>query len=158
MIRFTETLWTVRRFDRVIRYTIVGILGPFLIFGAISSYRAYVQVRRLDLHVPGQILQPDSLIQAEAVCSGRVPVTLSIELVQRTQTESLAAKVVPPSREPFFDPRTVRGELSVLLTPGMLERFAPGPALVRATARGRQQWMREPPPLVREVPVVIYDR
>ena len=84
-----------------------------------------------------------------------VPVTLQIELVQGTQAETLAMKIVANSKDPFFDPRTVKGTLSVALTPEVLARFAPGPALIRATARGRSQWMREPPPLIREVPVLL---
>jgi len=143
-----------RTFDRIVRRTIVAIITPFLISGAIASYRAYVQVRRLDL-TAGSDLRAGSRVQADVVTSGRVPVTLQIELVQEAQAEIIATVVVPNSREPFFDPRTVKGTLSATITPEMLARFAPGSATIRATARGRPQWMREPPPLVRQVPVVL---
>jgi hypothetical protein len=37
----------------------------------------------------------------------------------------------------------------------MLARFEPGTATLRATAVGRPQWLRVPPPTVREQPVII---
>jgi hypothetical protein len=42
-----------------------------------------------------------------------------------------------------------------VVTPELLARFASGAAVVRATAHGRPQWMRTPPPEVREVAVEI---
>jgi hypothetical protein len=58
-------------------------------------------------------------------------------------------------RSPAYDPRFRRGSLSVVLTPELLGCFRPGAALLRATARGRPQSMRAPPPAVRELPVEI---
>ena len=144
-----------RTFERTLRRVILAGMTLFLMAGAIASYRAFVQVRRLELRVEEPILRAGSRLRADVVCSGRVPVTITIELVQGVQVETLAAKIVPNSRDPFFDPRTVEGTLSVKLTPEIVARFLPGPALVRATARGRPQWLREPPPLIREVKVSI---
>ena len=44
------------------------------------------------------------------------------------------------------------------LTPTMLDGFEPGTAMLRATAVGRSQWLRIPPPTVREQPVRIAAR
>ena len=45
--------------------------------------------------------------------------------------------------------------MAVVVTPELLGRFEPGAALVRATAHGRSQWLRTPPPEVREVAIEI---
>ena len=45
--------------------------------------------------------------------------------------------------------------LSVTLTPAMLSEFDPGPATLRASAVGRPQWLRVPPPSIREQAVSI---
>jgi hypothetical protein len=37
----------------------------------------------------------------------------------------------------------------------ILSRFDEGAAIVRATAIGREQWTRLPPPVIREVPITI---
>jgi hypothetical protein len=42
-----------------------------------------------------------------------------------------------------------------LWSPEILVRFQPGLAHLRATARGRPQWLREPLPEVRELPVEL---
>ena len=152
---FSRLPATDRMFDRIVQYILIALVVPFLISGAIASYRAFVQVRRLDLDVKEVSLRAGSRVEATVVSSGRVPVTLRIELVQGTRAETLAVRVVPNSADPFFDPRTVRGALSTTVTTELLARFSPGPALIRATARGRPQWMREPPPLVRQAAVVI---
>lgn len=49
----------------------------------------------------------------------------------------------------------IRGSQIVSVTPEMLARFATGPATLRAAATGRAQWLRTPPPKMREIPVVI---
>jgi len=144
-----------RAFDRILRRIILFGMTLFLVAGAVSSYRAWVQVRRLILGIDEPMLRPGSRVQADVVCSGRVPITLTLELMQGLQVVKLAERIVPNSKDPFFDPRTVKGTLSVTLTQETIARFVPGPALVRATARGRPQWLREPPPLVRETEVVI---
>jgi hypothetical protein len=62
---------------------------------------------------------------------------------------------VPKNRDAATDPRPRRDSLAVVLTPELLEGFRVGPVLVRAVARGRPQWLREPPPTVREAALKI---
>ena len=38
----------------------------------------------------------------------------------------------------------------MIATAALLERFRPGPATLRATGLGSSQWLRVPPPEVRE--------
>jgi hypothetical protein len=54
-----------------------------------------------------------------------------------------------------MDPRPWRGSLRVVLGPGALAGFTSGPAQLRATATGRPQWTRLPPPTVRETAVML---
>ena len=50
---------------------------------------------------------------------------------------------------------TIPLAMAVVLTPELLGRFEAGAALLRATARGRPQWLREPPPEAREIAVEL---
>jgi len=141
------------KFEGILRIGVLVPVIPFLIAGAVASHRAYFQLRRLEVRIESADLHAGSEVQAEAVSSGRVPVTLSLQIIQGRQVCVLDSRIVPASRDAFFDPRTVQGGLSVRVTPEMLASFTEGPAVVRATLRGRPQWMREPPPLVREIGV-----
>jgi hypothetical protein len=143
------------KFERFLRWAILSIMIPFLISGGIAGHRAYFQLRQLEIYLDSTNLHPGALVRAEALSSGRVPVTVSLQIVQGRQYRLLDSRIVPASRQSFFDPRTVPGALSVVVTPEMLAPFTPGPALLRATLRGRPQWMREPPPLLREINVRI---
>ncbi len=120
-----------------------------------SGYRAIVQVQRLDLITTGRMLHDGSAIRAGVVSSGRVTVDLFLEMIQGTRAETLGVRQVVTSGNPAYDPRFKRASMSVVLTPELLAPFQPGAALVRATAHGRAQWMRTPPPEVREVAVEI---
>ena len=55
----------------------------------------------------------------------------------------------------FLDPRPRQAAQTSVLTFDVLSRFEKGKALLRATALGRPQLGRTPPPVVREVEVEI---
>jgi hypothetical protein len=148
--RFAEPRSTV-----LIRRSILAILLVLMPLFAISSYRAYVQIKSFDLAVPDSLLRDGGRIDAHVVSWARTFVQLRIELIQGHRVDTLAIKEVPRNWDPVFDFRPRRDSLTVTLTPQMLERFQPGPALVRAAARGSMQWLREPPPQVRERAVLI---
>ena len=78
-----------------------------------------------------------------------------LELIQGLHSEVLGSVRVWKSGDGFYDPRPRKGSLAVALTSEQLGRFRSGPALVRATARGRSQWLRVPPPEVREFVVEL---
>jgi hypothetical protein len=94
-------------------------------------------------------------VRANVESWGRTFVELRIELIQGERAETLALKEVPRNWDPVFDFRPRRDSLVAVLSPERLARFEPGAALVRVTARGSKQWLREPPPQVRERGVVI---
>jgi hypothetical protein len=74
-----------------------------------------------------------------------------LELVQGAVAETLGC----PNENASYDPRPKRASASVVLTPASLAPFKPGLALVRATANGGMQWLRTPPPTIREQRVEI---
>ena len=131
------------------------LLALFLITGIVSGYRAYYQVRGLELQLAGPVLSNGSVIQIAVVGSGRTTIDVQLELRQGTHSETLAMQRVPGNEWAFFDPRPTRGSQKVVVTPEQLARFTTGAATVRATATGRPQWTRLPPPTVRELAVEI---
>lgn len=133
------------------------LLVCFLIIGIISSHRAYFQVRSLELHSERE-LRAGSVIETTVVSSGRTYVDVQLELRQGIQTETLGTLRVLGNEYGFFDPRTQTGTLKVVVTPEMRARFHAGVAELRATAFGHSQWMRVPPPVVRELEVSIQDK
>ena len=129
-------------------------LLPLVTLGPIAAHRAYYQVRALELDVPRR-LTPGSSIQAMAVSSGRVAVRVVVELVQGDHSETLAESRVPANRWRLWDPRSVDYSLSLIVSGERLTRFTSGAAIVRAVGHGAPQWLRVPPPVVREVQVTL---
>jgi hypothetical protein len=122
---------------------------------SVSAYRAWVQVRSLDLRVSGPMLHVGSAVDAHVVSWARTFVSVRLELVQDGRAETLAETRVRPNREGVYDPRWRRASLHGQLAADQLDRFHAGPAIVRATALGGPQWLRTPPPTVREISVEI---
>ena len=125
------------------------------IVGAWSSYRAYVQVRSVDVQVASANLRAGMPVMVHVITSGRVPVFTRLELVQGTHAELIADMRVAGSTDGFYDPRFRQGTMTPPLTSELLAHFQPGPAILRATGTGRPQWLRLPPPTVTEVQIVI---
>lgn len=139
-------LWLKRGF--------VFVIVALLVIGAVSSHRAYFQVRSLELSAPST-LSAGSVVKTSVVGSGRTQVDVDVDLIQGTHSERLHHLHLTGNNLAFFDPRTQHGSDSVTLTSEMLLRFQPGPARLRAVATGREQWTRLPPPTVRELEVEI---
>jgi hypothetical protein len=138
----------------LLKKAFVVTIGALLVTGAISSYRAYVQVKSLEV-MAEQELTPGSNVRATVVGSGRTMVDVKVELIQGGYSETLMSMYLPGNDLAFFDPRSQSTENQVQITADRLSRFQPGPALIRAVAVGRHQWMRLPPPTVREIQVTI---
>ena len=139
-------LWLKRLF--------VFVIVALLVIGAVSSHRAYFQVRSLELNAP-HTLAAGSVVNTSVVGSGRTQVDVEVDLIQGTHSERLQHLHLTGNNLAFFDPRTQHGSDSVTLTSEILSRFQPGPARLRAVATGREQWTRLPPPTVRELEVEI---
>ena len=132
----------------------VAVVVALLVIGAVSSHRAYFQVRSLELSAP-HVLSAGAAVNASVVGSGRNKVDVDVELVQGTHSERLIHLRVSGNNLAFFDPRPRYGSGSVVLTSEMLSKFQPGAARLRAVGIGRPQWGRTPPPTVREIDVEI---
>jgi hypothetical protein len=139
-------LWLKRLF--------VLVIVLLLVIGAVSSHRAYFQVRSLELNAP-QALAAGSVVNAAVIGSGRTQVDVDVDLIQGTHSERLMHLHLTGNKLAFFDPRPQHGSDSVVLTSETLLKFQPGPARLRAVATGREQWTRLPPPTVREVEVEV---
>lgn len=139
----------------IVRKLLVVLVAVHVPLACWSGYRAIVQVQRLELHSPSRVLHDGSTVRVDVVGSGRATVDVRLEMVQGARAETIATHRIETGRSPAYDPRFRHGTLAVVLTPLLLERFQPGAALLRATAIGRPQWMRTPPPTVREVGVEI---
>lgn len=135
------------------RTFLIVVVGLFVV-GAISSYRAYVQVRSLEVEA-GPTLSVGSNIKTSVVGSGRTQVDVTVELIQGNQKRNLSWIHLPGNELAFFDPRTQSAAKTEIITNEHLVGFQTGQATIRATAVGRHQWMRLPPPTVREVSVEI---
>jgi hypothetical protein len=123
--------------------------------GALSSYRAWVQIKSLTLSTTSIVLAPGVVVRSDLVSWARTESDARIEIVQGRDTAMLGEVYVSRNREPVFDPRPRRGSVIVTLTSETLARFENGPAVLRASAVGRPQWLRVPPPTIREQPVTI---
>ena len=130
-------------------------VGAYLVIGLIAGYRAWYQVHSLDLTTSGPTLRSGSPVTTKVVTYARTPVTVRLELIQGTHSEVLSTRGVRGNEWAFFDPRPRQASQTFLLTSEMLARFRKGPAQLRATATGRPQLSRLPPPLVRELAVDI---
>jgi hypothetical protein len=140
---------------RVLRWIVLPLLGVHIVLATISGYRAIWQIYRLTIRTSNPVLQPGASVGFDLVSSGRVESDAQLELIQGTVAETLAVKFLPRNTNASYDPRSQHGAVSVVLTPSMLARFAPGPAILRATAFGSMQWLRTPPPSIREQRVLL---
>ncbi len=138
-----------------LKKAIVLFAIAFLLLGIISSHRAYYQVRNVDLTIDDLTLRPGSVIGGNVTTSGRTFANVKVELVQGTHVLDLIERLVPANEFGFLDPRTQSISFTIDLSREMLSAFADGPTVIRATVHGRPQWTRVPPPVVKEIPVMI---
>jgi hypothetical protein len=131
------------------------IVGTYLVIGLIAGYRMWYQVRSLEVHAGDAILRPGSTIETNLGSYARTPIEVRLELVQGAHAETFALLHVPDNDWAFLDPRPRQASQTNVISADVLGRFQKGRALVRATALGRPQLSRTPPPVVREVKVEI---
>src|SRR5687767_6804412 len=130
------------------------IIGAYLAIGLTAGYRAFYQIKSVDLEAP-QMLRAETSIETFVVTYGRTFVDVRLELIKGQQTEIVFTHRIPNNKWAFMDPRTMRVKLSTELTEEVLTKFQPGPATLRATVTGLPQLGHVPAPLVREATVEI---
>ena len=130
------------------------VISVYFVLGMIALYRALFQVHNLAIN-SAETLRADSAISATVLSYGRTPVDLRIELVQPAHSETLAVKQVEKNEWALLDPRIKKATQTIVLTGNVLDRFADGEAVLRATVTGRLQLGHLPAPVVREQVVEI---
>ena len=130
------------------------VISVYVVIGLVALYRALVQVHSLEINA-AETLRDDATVTATVQSYGRTPVDLRIELVQQTHSETLVVKQVEKNEWALLDPRMKEATQTVVLTDNVLDRFADGKALLRATVTGRLQLGHLPAPVVREQVVEI---
>ncbi len=131
------------------KYLLVAFIAIHAVIFPLSGYRAWVQVRDVKLAV-----ESDSA-RATVETSGRIPIDVTIELIQRDHEKLLDARTIPANRASIYDPRPRRATILIPLTRDATSGFDGGGATLRVTARGRQQFTRMPPLLIREAAISI---
>jgi hypothetical protein len=139
----------------ILKKMIWAFVAVISIFALTSGFRAYFQVRSLELRPAERVLRSGTSIEVTAESYARTPVDVRLELIQGAKTKILGGVRIPKNYDAALDPRLRWASLTVALTPELLAGFEPGPAQLRATAEGRMQFGRTPPPMVREVSVEI---
>ena len=135
---------------RLLVFVIVGLITVEIV----SGYRAYHQVRSLELSAPATLAE-GSIVNTSVVTSGRTWVDVELDLIQGTHSERLLALRVQKNELGFFDPRTQQASENITLTRETLSRFQRGNARLRCVATGLLKWTILPPPTVREIEVMI---
>jgi hypothetical protein len=138
---------------------IIGItIGLHVVFGAWSANRAWVQVRSLDVDIPIGALRAGWTPRISVVTSGRTSATVYVTIVQDGRADTISVHSIGGHRDGFWDPRFISRTFSPRVSARQAERLTAGRAILRAEAHGRPQWLRTPPPVVREVPVIVASR
>jgi hypothetical protein len=140
---------------RLVTRIIAPLVGIHIVLASISGYRAIVQIYRADIVAPSTQLRFGSQVGFTYTSSARVWSDAELELLQGSVKRSLARDSLPPNVNPSYDPRPKHSSKVVALTESDLRGFSPGPARLRLTAYGNMQWLRTPPPVVRELAVSI---
>lgn len=143
------------RLARVVKRVVLIIA---LLYGAVgiwSAYRAWAQVQLLDVKVVSTSLRPGMPSVVRVVTSGLTYVTVRLDLVQGSHSETLADLRVAPSPKGILSPGKRQGSMMPSFTTEFLAKFQPGPAILRTTASGVPKWFLSPAPVVQEIPVIV---
>ena len=98
------------------------VVSAYLVIGMISAYRAFYQVRSLDIQSP-DVLQSGSAITTNVVSYARGAVDVRVELVQDDHVGTIATFRVHGNEWALFDPRTQHGSQTTTLTDDVLKQL-----------------------------------
>ena len=140
---------------RVLFWIVLPFAIVHVVLASVSGYRAIVQVYHIELATTKSTLVPGDTVTVAVATAGRATVDAELELIQPPHAETLAVLLVPGHTNASYDPRTIHAARQLTLTSEQLGRFHPGAARLRLTANGRSQWLRVPPPVIREQAVTI---
>jgi len=72
----------------ILKKVFVGVFVTLLAIGAVSSYRAYIQFKSLEIQA-SQVLAVGSKVDVSVVSSGRTTVDVQVELIQNSHAQTL---------------------------------------------------------------------
>ena len=139
----------------ILRRVIIAAAIIHFSLAAASGYRAIVQVYDVTIETPSPTIRAGQPLTVHVSTSGRTYVDVRVDLVQGNHTETIGSTTVDSNDSFFYDPRPKGIAMNVVVPNDILSRFAPGNATVRATAVGRPQWLRTPPPTADEARVTV---
>ena len=137
------------------RHIVYAIVIVHAVLFPLSGYRAWVQVRSVELSANSDRAAPGTRIITHVVTSGRIPVSVEIVATQGRRRVLLGSMSIPSNDEAIYDPRFRRDSLTITLSGVSLANLSPGPAVVVATALGRPQFARMPPPVADTLSVTV---
>ena len=146
---------TEPRAVKVVRRLLVVVAVPFFLVDGFAIYRRWIQVRRLELRASSAELRGGTSITVDASSWATTWMTVRLELVQGTRSETLLVHRLPPNKEATLDPRPRTERLEIVVRDDQLARYRAGSALLRASATGRMQILHMPAVVVRELDVTI---
>src|SRR3954469_23617682 len=82
------------------RLTVAGVVG-YLDIASISAFRAMVQVYSVNITAP-RTIEPGASIATIVTSSGRVPFSVTIELIQNALVDTLGARSMAENRNHIF--------------------------------------------------------
>lgn len=140
---------------KILRRITIAVIAFQLSIGAVSGYRAIVQVYDVEIQTNSPVIRPGSQIVGRVVSSGRTYVDARVELLQAGRADTLGTMRIAANKASFYDPRPQRAALTVTIPSDALSRFSRGKAVIRAVAEGHSQFLRVPPPTVREAAIFL---
>ena len=151
--RFAERTTEPRAMKYARRFGI-ALACTFAFFAGISGYRAIVQIYRVELRAPDS-LRAGSRVDVAITTSGRVIGSATLVLQQGKRIDTLVWHGVRNNHIGTFisqslNPFPVHDSVSVVIPREALANFRAGPATLRAIGLGGSQWLRVPPPTIRE--------
>jgi hypothetical protein len=139
----------------VLRWLTIVVLALFAPAACWSGYRAIVQVKSLAIRTTGTTIAQGAHVAIDGVSWGRTYVTMRLMLQQDGRSDTLIVHQLGTHGVPSLDPRWQAESDSAVISPELLSRYHDGPARLVAVAVGRSQWLRIPPPTIRELAVTL---
>ena len=138
-----------------VRHFLYAFLAVHAVLFPLSGFRAWVQVYSLDLWSSSKDAAPGTRIVAKVATSGRIGIAVNLTARQGSNSLLLGSKTIPSNRQAIYDPRSRRDSLVVILDDRLLRELGPGSISIVATATGRPQFTRLPPPVVKHLTMDI---
>jgi hypothetical protein len=139
----------------VARAAVVSLVAVLLAVGVLAGYRAMFPVKSVTIALVDSALRAGSGVRVDTVASGRAPISIRVEIVQGSHSETMVLDRIVARRWPFWDTRLVQHSTYAMVSQEMIGRFDAGPATLRATVTGTAVWKYRPAPVIREVTAAV---